>query len=69
LHAHLLVRLDRLNRQSYGSGRERIKNRHNRPLVRFESEAVGDTITIKVQFDSDDLAELFRQAFSGSYAA
>jgi hypothetical protein len=43
-------------------------DRHNRPLVRFETEAVGDTITVKVQFDSDDLAELFRQAFQGSYA-
>jgi hypothetical protein len=40
-------------------------DRHNRPLVRFETEAAAGTITVKVQFDSDDLAELFRQAFSG----
>jgi len=39
----------------------------NRPIVRFETEGDGDTITISVQFDSDDLAELFRQAFQGSY--
>ena len=37
----------------------------NRPLVRFDTEADGDTITIKVQFDADDLAEQFRQAFRG----
>jgi len=42
-------------------------DRHNRPLVRFETEADGDTITVKVQFEADDLAELFRQAFQGSY--
>jgi hypothetical protein len=42
-------------------------DRHNRPLVRFETEADGDTITVKVQFDADDLAELFREAFQGSY--
>jgi hypothetical protein len=32
-------------------------DRHNRPLVRFDTEADGGTITIKVQFDSDDLPE------------
>ena len=43
-------------------------DRNKRPLVRFETEMgeVG-TITIKAQFDSDDLAELFRQSFQGSY--
>jgi hypothetical protein len=41
-------------------------DRHKRPLVRFETEGDGDTIIISVQFDSDDLAELFRQAFAGS---
>ena len=40
---------------------------HNRPLVRFETEADSETITVKVQFEADDLAELFRQAFRGAY--
>jgi hypothetical protein len=31
-------------------------HRHKRPLVRFEDEGDGDTITISGQFDSDDLA-------------
>jgi hypothetical protein len=39
----------------------------NHPLVRFETEADTDII-MKVQFDSDGLAELFRQAFQGSYS-
>ena len=40
-------------------------DRHNRPLVRFETEAAAGTITVKVQFDSDDLAELFRTGDRG----
>ena len=43
-------------------------DRQNRPLVRFETASDGNTITIKVQFDGDDLAELFWQEFRGSYA-
>jgi hypothetical protein len=39
------------------------------PLVRFETEFDGDTISIKVKFDANDLAEQFRQAFHGSYGA
>ena len=42
-------------------------DRHNRPLVRFETESVGDRITVKVQFDADDLAELFSRDFDGAY--
>jgi len=45
-------------------------DRNGRPLVRFET-ATDDSsgiITINIQFDSDDLAELFRQSFEGSYA-
>jgi hypothetical protein len=45
-------------------------DRNGRPLVRFET-ATDDSsgiITVDVQFDSDDLAELFRQSFEGSYA-
>ena len=43
-------------------------DRHNRPLVRFETEAdPGGTINIKVQFESDDLAERFQQEFQGDY--
>ena len=41
-------------------------DRHNRPLVRFETELDGETITVTVQFEADDLAELFRQAFQGT---
>jgi hypothetical protein len=41
--------------------------RHNRPRARFETEEDGDTITVKVQFEADGLAEAFRQDFSGSY--
>jgi len=43
-------------------------DRNDRPLAHFETEAndVG-LITIKVRFDSDDLAELFRQAFGGTF--
>ena len=40
----------------------------NRPLVRFETEADADMIIMKVQFDGDGLAELFRQAFQGLYS-
>ena len=42
-------------------------DQNGRPLVRFATEADGDTILIKVQFDSDELAESFRQSFGGSY--
>lgn len=38
-------------------------DRHNRPLVRFETEGDSDSIIIKTQFDTDDLAELFRKIF------
>jgi hypothetical protein len=36
------------------------------PSVRFETEADGDTILVKAQFDVDELAESFR-SFGGSY--
>jgi hypothetical protein len=42
-------------------------DRHKSPLVRFETEMHRGTIMIKVQLDSDDLAEQFRKAFHGSY--
>ena len=42
-------------------------DQNGRPLVRFETEADGNTILIKVQFDAAELAESFRQAFGGSY--
>jgi hypothetical protein len=35
--------------------------------VRFETEADGDTIVVKVRFDADELAERFRQSFGGSF--
>ena len=40
---------------------------NNRPLVRFETKGDSTSIEIKVHFDSDDLAELFRRDFRGSY--
>jgi hypothetical protein len=43
-------------------------DRNNRPLVRFETKGASASINIKVHFDSDDLAELFRQDFRGSYS-
>jgi hypothetical protein len=44
-------------------------DRNSRPLVRFETEASGEIVTIKVRFDEDDLAEGFRQSFKGCYDA
>jgi hypothetical protein len=41
-------------------------DRNDRRLAHFETEANGDIITVKVQLDSDDSAQLFRQAFRGS---
>jgi len=55
--------------RTLGAMREWL-DRNGRPLVRFET-ATDDSsgiITVDVQFDSDDLAELFRQSFEGSYA-
>jgi hypothetical protein len=42
-------------------------DRNDRPLVRFETKGESASINIKVHFDSDDLAEQFRQSFRGSY--
>ena len=44
-------------------------DRNNRPLVRFETKGESASVNIRLHFDSDDLAELFRQDFRGSYAA
>jgi hypothetical protein len=52
--------------KSLGEMREWL-DRHKHSLVRFETAADGDTLTVKIQFDGDDLAELFRHAFQGSY--
>jgi hypothetical protein len=41
---------------------------HKRPLARFETEGEIDAITIKVQFEANDLAEEFRQSFEGWYS-
>jgi hypothetical protein len=51
-----------------GAMREGL-DRNDRPLAHFETEAddSGSIITIKVRFESDDLAELFRGAFNRSY--
>jgi hypothetical protein len=40
-------------------------DRNHRPFVRFETESTGDSITIKVRFDADDLTENFCQSFNG----
>jgi hypothetical protein len=40
---------------------------HSRPLVRFETTADENAIIVKVQFDADDLAHLFRRDFNGDY--
>ena len=61
------VRSDRVDfPRTLGAMREWL-DRNKRPLVRFETEDNHGTVTIKVHFDSDDLAELFRQTFRGSY--
>jgi hypothetical protein len=52
--------------KSLGEMREWL-DRHKNPLVRFETEMHRGKIMIKVQLDSDDLAEQFRKAFQGSY--
>jgi hypothetical protein len=41
-------------------------DRHNRPLVRFETATQGDTIVMTVHFDDDALADEFRQDFGGA---
>jgi hypothetical protein len=62
---HVLVR--RVDfAKSLGEMREWL-DRHKHPLVRFETAADGDTLTTKIQFEGDDLAEQFRPAFQGSY--
>jgi hypothetical protein len=44
-------------------------DRNDRPIVRVETERDdGGAITIKIQFEGNDLAEQFRQSFCGSYA-
>jgi hypothetical protein len=44
-------------------------DRNDRPIVRFETERDdAGAITIKIQFEANDLAEQFRQSFRGSYA-
>ena len=62
----------RVNRPDFakmlGEMREWLDHQ-DRPLARFETEADGDIITIKVQFDANDVAEQFRQAFRGHYDA
>src|SRR5207248_11612696 len=40
-----------------------VADRQNNPMVRFETASDGAMISITVQFDRDDLAERFRQAF------
>jgi len=44
-------------------------DRNNRPLVRFQTNGENASVNMKVHFDSDDLAELFREHFRGSYGA
>jgi hypothetical protein len=43
-------------------------DRHNRPLVRFETATEGDTIVIRVQFDDDALGDAFGQDFGDASA-
>jgi len=52
--------------KTLGDMREWLDANDCRPL-RFETQGDGISITIKVQFEGDDLAERFRQAFRGSY--
>ena len=44
------------------------RDRNNCRVLRFETEADdGGAVIVKVQFDANDLAEQFRQAFQGSF--
>jgi hypothetical protein len=43
---------------------------HNRPRVRFATETDSDgMISMKIEFETNELAEQFRQSFGGSYTA
>ena len=54
--------------ETLGAMREWL-DRNDRPIVRFETERDdAGAITIKIQFEANDLAEQFRQSFRGSYA-
>ena len=54
--------------KTLGAMREWL-DRNDRPIVRFETEQDdAGAITIKIQFEANDLAEQFRQSFRGSYA-
>jgi hypothetical protein len=49
-----------------GAMREWLDRNDRRP-AHFETEADDGCITIKVRFNSDDLAETFRRTFNASY--
>ena len=54
--------------ETLGAMREWL-DQNDRPIVRFETERDdAGAITIKIQFEANDLAEQFRQSFRGSYA-
>ena len=52
--------------KSLGEMREWL-DRHKSRWSGFETETHRGTIMIRVQLDTDDLAEQFRRAFRGSY--
>jgi hypothetical protein len=52
--------------KTLGAMREWL-DQNGRPLVRFETEADGNTLLVKVRFDADELAESFRHSFRGSF--
>ena len=52
-----------------GEMRQWLDN-HNEPGVRFETETDSDgMISMKIEFETNELAEQFRQSFGGSYTA
>ena len=51
-----------------GAMREWLDRNESRPAYVETAADDGDIITIKVRFNSDDLAETFRRAFDGSSA-
>ena len=60
----------RVSQADFGNVCEAMRewlDRKNCELEQFETAADGGSIIVKAQFAEDDLAELFRREFQGSY--
>ena len=61
------VRVSRANFGNVFKAMREWLDRKNCELEQFETAADGGSIIIKAQYAEDDLAELFRREFQGSY--